>query len=1499
MQGEGDSNEDSAIDPTGDPAERPATETPDDEPAAPEQAPHDSGRDEPRPRVGESSSSGPNEPRPADDAETDAGAAPSDAGDPVADLTLRRRAERGVRSWIRGAGRGLRKATPYGIIAFLAASAVAPIAAPSLETTEEFSAALDQLGNMGSGYLGDVLADTADRMRDRGGGSDDAEPPSEAAWREAVAEAVAPLLAATDEQGRAIRAEITALLRAVNAVPVALAEATGELHRDLTSAMAAAGGRFDELSWLLTDAQRLLAELVVVQRQQTDLAMRTLFEVTETRRRALAPPRRPAAPGTPRPEPSAGPGADAGGPAGRAGSSAPDAEADEPIDAPTPFPGLTSFGIADAEWFFGREELVTLLLSRLAEQLDGGGPLLVVGDSGAGKSSLLAAGLLPAVADGGLPVEGAGSWPWLRMTPGRTPLAELVGRTAALARVSAARAISDVRAEPSAFGALAVQAAVTAGRPDARLLIVVDQLEELFTLCTDPAERAAFVTALTTAGSALVVAAVRADFLPDCLRIDRLAALLSEGHVSVTAMRRAGLRSAIVEPAARAGIELEPGLTELLLAELVGDHGRPPPAGALPLLAHSLRTTWLRGGGRRMTVADYRAAGGIHGAVAETAERIHQDLDETDRGVLRTTMLSLVALAEGDRPVRRRVPRSAVPDWLLTRLVTARLVTAGDESVEFAHEILLSAWPRLAGWVREDRAGLVIRRRLDDSARYWAESGQDPSGLYRAGRLATAREWAAGRDDLTEEERRFLDASTAAERAERLAEMRVTRRLRGLVTGLAVLLVVAVAAGGLAWRSNLESEAQRRIGQSRQFAAQTMTALDVNPRQSMLFALAALRAAPTVEARGAVLAARRTDYAGRYGADEPQSAWAVAASGETRRIAVGRPDGVLDVYDADSRELVASEWDCHTADILGTAFSADGELLVTGSLEPDGLCVWDMRREVLLRHLPGYGVVDVRLDGGAIAATGGAAGDRLTVWEPRSGEVLAELPISAPPTSIAFSPGGHRLAVGFGDGSALLWEPETGVEPVPLDGHAAPDGAERAGGEMVTVAFARDTGMLATMGPDGLILLRDGMTGEIVDELRESSGTGGPFAFSPDGSMLATGVGSTVRLWSIRSRTWEPVTIQFATAWDVDWLSHTDLIVTTLDRGTFRRNITPRVLSGGDEPLAGGDFSPDGDVLAAADALGAVRFWNPAEGSLVAESAGDGGPAMVAYDPGGGHAVGRSDGTISLHGPDGEEYERWTAEPGVPVAELRFSPDGSRLVAITDDRVESVVTGNAPKLWMWRVGVAAPPRVRELSGMADVQFLRDGTELVVSDDVSNDADRADDPPMRIEVLSAEDLTLRHVVTADEPTVIDIAVSPTAHSVISAHDDGRLREWDLTDGALLRTFATHPVPVRGLAISENAGLIATISPDDRVIRLWDLDSGELFATLSGHQNSINQVLLVEDPTGGTTLAGLGEAGAVSLWRLDVDDAAAELCAALAGPDLAGEWAALDVPEPPCP
>ncbi|AOS62232.1 ATP-binding protein [Actinoalloteichus hymeniacidonis] len=467
-----------------------------------------------------------------------------------------------------------------------------------------------------------------------------------------------------------------------------------------------------------------------------------------------------------------------------------------------PYPGLTAFRTQDAAWFFGRDALVSRLLADLAERLTTGKPLVLVGDPGAGKSSLLAAGLLPAVAEGGLPVAGSHEWPWLTMTPGRTPLEELVTRAATLAGVSATQAIAEIRAEPTAFGALAAQAAAMIGSAahrrgldGGRLLIVVDQLEELFTQCTDSVERESFITALTSADPALVVMAVRADFYPDCLRLDRLAAVFAAGHVPMPAMRTDELRSVITEPAALAGVTPEPGLVELLTAEL-HDHGLRPVPTPLPLLAHALRVTWLHGGGHRMTVADYAATGGIDGAVADTAEEIHRSLDDAGRSTLRTAMVSLT---DGDRPVRRRAPRAEIPGWLLDRLIGARLVTASGSSVELAHEVLLSAWPRLGDWIRRDRAGLVIRRQLGESIRFWSDSGEDSVALYQAGRLVTALEWAADRRDLSDAERRFLAASVAAEEHERHVRLREVRRLRTLVGGLAVLLVAVLTAGAIMW----------------------------------------------------------------------------------------------------------------------------------------------------------------------------------------------------------------------------------------------------------------------------------------------------------------------------------------------------------------------------------------------------------------------------------------------------------------------------------------------------------------------------------------------------------------------------------------------------------------------------------------------------------------------------------------------------------------------------
>ena len=495
-----------------------------------------------------------------------------------------------------------------------------------------------------------------------------------------------------------------------------------------------------------------------------------------------------------------------------------------PAAATAPYRGLASFQPEDAPWFFGREAITSRLVRLATEASAPGVPLTVVGPSGSGKSSLLRAGLIPA-----LP-----GWSQRKLalfTPGATPLGELARQLARLHSLTIeGAAVEGLPAGPPAAGpppagpppadppatnpppagppatdpaatdpdgaedsaeSTRIEAALRRDPGDAPrlipdtggpgLVIVVDQFEEIFTACRDEAERQRFITAICAlAGPAVVVLALRADFYDRALRYPELAGALQERQVVVVPMTREEVRSAIVEPARLARLDVEDGLVELLLSDLaprspdVSLAGAGHEAGALPLLSHALLTTWSRRHGSRLTVADYEASGGIRHAIARTADQVYESLDEEQRDIARRLFLRLVYVADGAPETRSSVRLDELRDWpdeaassgeVLDRFVAERLITVDADTAQITHEALLTAWPLLRTWIDANREGLRVRRRLSDGARTWDEAGRDPAALLRGGQLALARDWAAdplNRDSLGTVTRAFVDTGIAA-----------------------------------------------------------------------------------------------------------------------------------------------------------------------------------------------------------------------------------------------------------------------------------------------------------------------------------------------------------------------------------------------------------------------------------------------------------------------------------------------------------------------------------------------------------------------------------------------------------------------------------------------------------------------------------------------------------------------------------------------------------------
>jgi DNA-binding SARP family transcriptional activator/WD40 repeat protein len=486
-----------------------------------------------------------------------------------------------------------------------------------------------------------------------------------------------------------------------------------------------------------------------------------------------------------------------------------------------PYKGLRPYGVDDADAFFGRDQAVAGCLARLVDS-----PLLVVvGPSGSGKSSLVAAGVVPALRTAGRRV--------VQLSPGTQPLATL---TAAMASESSGVAV------------------------------VVDQLEELFTAPGTEADAELFLSWLVAHAEtgALVLVTLRADYVAELAVCPAFARLAERGLMLLTPMTEAELERAIEAPAAGHGLLLAPGLVDLLVRDVLGE------PGGLPLLSHALAETWERREGRVLTVEGYTQTGGIRAAVAQSAERLYDSLPTTDRVALRTVMLRLVTPTPSGDPVGARVPaRVFAGDGetarLLDVLVRARLVTTDAETVAIAHESLTRVWPRLRSWLDEDVEGQRIFQHLQVAADGWNALSRPEEELYRGARLQSALEWRErGRPVLANAEIEFLAASETREDDERRhqhralrQQIRRNRQLRAALTAVIGLLVLALVAGTVAAVSSRHARAAAKDADAARLGAAAL--VQPQPDTALLLARQAVALAATPTTEGGLLEALGRD----------------------------------------------------------------------------------------------------------------------------------------------------------------------------------------------------------------------------------------------------------------------------------------------------------------------------------------------------------------------------------------------------------------------------------------------------------------------------------------------------------------------------------------------------------------------------------------------------------------------------------------------------------------
>ncbi|MEU0487138.1 AAA family ATPase, partial [Streptosporangium sp. NPDC006013] len=681
-------------------------------------------------------------------------------------------------------------------------------------------------------------------------------------------------------------------------------------------------------------------------------------------------------------------------------------EQEEQIGQFSPYRGLAAFGPQDARFFFGRAELTRRLVARVAEQLDREGPLLVTGPSGSGKSSLLGAGLIAH-----LDKSSPGSW--VSFTPGEDPVRVLAERFAPLGGgLHPADVRQSLEADPGYLRELLNSTAAKLDRHTGRPVIVVDQFEEVFTACADERQRRLFIQALhaacaaPTAEAPVVVVGMRADFLGHCAAYPELLAAL-EHAVFVSPMTPEQLRRVIEEPAHQADLVLQDGLVELLFEDLGAGMTTMAAGGVLPLLSHALLATWQHRQGQTLTLAGYRATGGISQALARTADATLAPLDMAGRQIARQLLPRLVRLGEATDDTRRRLPledllppstqpQRVIAQRVLDRFVQARLVTVDNDTVEITHEALIRAWPQLRAWIETDRAGLLIEQHLADAARTWDHDGRDPAGLYRGSRLTLSADWAADprrRDRLGPLTQAFLTASLEADLAEQHA-VRRRNRLRAGVTAVLAVLVVALAAVGITLqqqsidlsRQQDATRAQQRIAVARGLAFEAAALRDDDPGTALRLGATAMRINPDAENRAALITTLvgnhyRATLKGHIG-----SVSEVAVTSDGRTAITGGGDDAAIVWDLADRThpVKLATLKGHIGSVDTVAVTPDGRTAITG----DGFAaiVWDLadrthpvKLATLKGHINFVAAVAVTSDG-RTAIISGSDGTAI-VWD--------------------------------------------------------------------------------------------------------------------------------------------------------------------------------------------------------------------------------------------------------------------------------------------------------------------------------------------------------------------------------------------------------------------------------------------------------------------------------------------------------------------------------------
>ena len=1088
----------------------------------------------------------------------------------------------------------------------------------------------------------------------------------------------------------------------------------------------------------------------------------------------------------------------------------------------SPFRSLQVFEPEDAWLFFGRESETHDLLARL-----GRAPaLVVVGNSGSGKSSLVRAGLIAALREKRSGNENSPDeiWRIAVFRPSGAPfdyLAEILPSQLApeLGLEEQTGFMADCRNKFPGGGdalrnAICTLTNTVAATANTHVLLVADQFEEIFTLTANSEERIRYIDLLLRASRldkslpVHLVFVLRADFYAQCLEHAELAQCLEANLYNVPRMTPARLREAIEKRLQLAAAHAEPGLIDSLLEDVGAEPGN------LALLEHALGRLWEHGGGPGCTLTNqaYVEIGRLKGALGRHADAVYQRLgDEKQQGLARRILLELVHLGEGAQDTRRRVAKTELlglgkaqdVEALLAHLTSSRLIStgrAGQETfVEISHEALIREWPALSEWLTVNREELSLERRVQQQAEEWQRLNHDADALLKGTRLAQAEDWLATHPNAPTQLRHFLHASVAAraeaahkvrESQEReLARQKATAvRLRWFSGALAAMLLVVMGATWFAYH-------QQVLLESRALAAHSGELLLRDHGGALNLAIRSWHTARTEEARIAVAKALPDPL---IILKHEGPVVDVNFSPDGQRIVSASYDHTARIWNAaDGRLLITLQG--HTDKVNSAAFSPNGQLIVTSSDDKTAR-VWNGADGRLLFTLQGHSdrltQATFAPDGRRILTT--SHDHTARVWNVADGRLLATLQGHTNTVGgAALSPDGQRIVTSGWDHTARVWNSADGslLRTLP---HAS---------EIIQAVFSPDNQRIFTASMDKVVRVWNSVDGRLLFTLQHDGPVLGVL-LSSDGRRILTGSADhTARIWnSVNGR----------------------LLFRMQHEG----------------PLSTIEFSRDNRLIVTASLDHTARVWDATDGRLLAVLQGHADAVnQASFSPDSRRiATGSGDGTVRI----------WNLASGLTLAVLRGHTGWVNVTAFSGDGQRVVTAGYDHAARLWNTGDGSPlPSLNGHTGeILDAQFSPEGQRIVTAS--------------RDHTARVWDTTNGRLLFAlqGHTDAVQIAqFSPDGHRIVTASHDHTARLWDATDGRLLVVLKGHTDAIRFAQFSPDGARIITTGPD-KTARVWNAADGRLLTTL---QYPADPIYVAQFSGDGRRVLTLSQERVVRVWN----------------------------------